>query len=253
MKTNLLPVAISLVCFTSMPHAAFAQEPSPSPLAPTMREVAPGIYEVGKVRLDQKAITVTFPGSVNMTQGLLEYLIVTPEGSTHESLLVTDVPPTDLQFSMLLLGAKGSGPANLGPDAAPPPQIDAKYLKSAPRLKGDTVSIRVRWKAGNDEKTSPVEDWLYNEQTKKTAERGPWVYNGSMFSNGHFLAQIEGAIGALVTNPAALINNPRKGSDNDQIWSVNEKVVPPVNSPLQIIFQLATPPPDPAAPPSQKP
>ena len=69
-------------------------------------------------------------------------------------------------------------------------------------------------------------------------ERGPWTYNGSLFSNGHFMAQVEGAFAALVTYPSALINNPRKGSDNDQIWAVNEKVIPPVKTPLEIAIQL---------------
>lgn len=230
-----------------------AQEPANAPAAPAIREEAPGIYQIGLLHLDQKAMTLTFPGAVNMNQGLLEYLIVTPLGSTHESLLVTDTPPTDIQFAMLLLGAKGSGINTLAADQAPPPQIDAKYLKTAPRLVGDDVLIRVKWKAGSEEKVAPVEDWLINRQTKKTVNRGPWIYNGSMFSNGHFLAQTEGSVGGLVTNPAALINNPRKGNDDDQIWEVNEKAVPPVNAPVQIIIQLLPAAAAPTSSPSKKP
>jgi hypothetical protein len=232
--------------------AGRAEEPGKAPAPPSIREEAPGVYRIGLVRLEQKTMTLTFPGALNMNQGLLEYLIVTPLGSTHESLLVTEAPPTDIQFAMLLLGAKGSGINTPGADQAPPPQIDAKYLKTAPRLVGDDVLIRVKWQAGKEEKEVPVEDWLINDQTKKPVSRGPWVYNGSMFSNGHFLAQTEGSVGALVTNPAALINNPRKGNDDDQIWEVNEKLVPPVNSPVQIIIQLK-PAAAPASTPSKKP
>jgi hypothetical protein len=249
MKMNFSPGAAMIAAYLlagPLPIAG-AQEPAPPPASPTIREEAPGIYQIGLAHLDQKAMTLTFPGVLNMNQGLLEYLIVTPMGSTHESLLVTDAPPTDIQFAMLLLGAKGSGINTPAADQAPPPQIDAKYLKTAPRMVGDDVLIRVKWKAGGEEKTVPVEDWLINLQTKKTVSRGPWIYNGSMFSNGHFLAQTEGSISALVTNPAALINNPRKGNDDDQIWEVNEKAVPPVNSPVQIVIQLT---PAVAAPPS---
>jgi len=233
--------------------AARAQEPAPAPAAPTIREEAPGMYQIGLVHLDQKAMTITFPGALNMNQGLLEYLIVTSLGSTHESLLVTDTPPTDIQFAMLLLGAKGSGSNTPTADQAPPPQIDAKYLKTAPRLVGDDVLIRVKWKAGGEEKVVPVEDWLINLQTKKPVSQGSWIYNGSMFGNGHFLAQTEGSVGALVTNPAALINNPRKGNDDDQIWQVNEKAVPPVNAPVQIIIELKLAPAAPPSSPSKKP
>jgi hypothetical protein len=64
------------------------------------------------------------------------------------------------------------------------------------------------------------------------------IYTGSMFRDGHFLAQSEGAFAALVTYPAALINNPRKGSDDDLVWAVNTKAVPPVDTPVEIIITL---------------
>ena len=215
--------------------ATLAQEPPPA--LPVMRETAPGIFEIGKLHLDQKALTLTFPGTLNMKAGLLEYLLVTPRGSTHESLLVSEVSPNDVHFAMLLLGAKGGGETGGGA----PPQIDAQYLKNAPKMKGDTVLISVKWNDGAAEKTVPVEDWLFNETKKKPIEHGPWTYNGSMFANGHFLALTEGCFVALVTNPSALLNNPRKGNDNDQMWGVNEKAVPPVNTPVEIIVKLVPP------------
>jgi hypothetical protein len=224
-----------LFCAMALLAGARAQNEPPPPATPILREVSPGIYEIGPVRLDQKAHTVTLPGILNMNDGNLEYLLVTNQGSTHESLLESDVSPSDLHFAMLLLGAKGSG-AQSGD--LPPGQIDSKYLKTAPKLKGDNITITVRWKAGDEEKSAPVEDWIINTDTKKTMERGPWVYNGSMFNDGHFLAQLEGAHAALVTYPAALINNPRKGNDNDQIWTVNTKAVPAVKTPVDIVITL---------------
>jgi hypothetical protein len=234
-KLKFLPTLLgALALFT----AAQAQNEPPAP-SPIMREVSPGVYEIGQIRLDQKARTVTFPGELNMNDGNLEYLLVTEQGNVHESLLVSDVTPSDLHFAMLLLGAKGSGEQS---GDLPPAQIDAKFLKTAPKLKGDRISITVRWKVSDVEKSTPVEDWIVNTEAKKPAERGPWIYNGSVFNEGHFLAQIEGAHAALVTYPAALINNPRKGNDNDQIWEVNAKAVPPVKTPVDIVITLLTDP-----------
>jgi hypothetical protein len=230
-KLKLLPI---LLCGVALCTTAHAQNDAP-PASPIMREVSPGIYEIGQIHLDQKARTVTFPGVLNMNDGNIEYLLVTEQGNTHESLLVSDVSPSDRHFAMLLLGAKGSGQHD---GAMPPAQIDSKFLKGIPKLKGDNVSITLRWKTGDAEKSVPAEDLITNTETKKTMERGPWVYNGSMFNDGHFLAQIEGAHAALVTYPAALINNPRKGSDNDQIWMVNTKAVPAVKTPVDIIITL---------------
>jgi hypothetical protein len=229
-----LPSLLFLLCTALLLTVAQAQN-EPPPASPIMREIRPGVYEIGQIRLDQKARTATFPGVLNMNDGNLEYLIVTEQGNTHESLLVSDVTPSDLHFAMLLLGAKGSG-AQSGD--LPPSQIDSKYLKTAPKLKGDDVDITVHWKVGDTEKSAPVEEWLFNTETKKPVTRGPWTYNGSTFNEGHFLAQIEGAHAALVTYPAALINNPRKGNDNDQIWAVNTKAVPPVKTPVEITITL---------------
>ena len=238
MTTNLFPVAIALASLTC---GAVAQNAAPAPSAPpTMHEVAPGIFEIGRIRLDQKALTVSFPGAVNMSRGLLEYLIVTPQGAKHESLLVSDVPPSEIHLAMLLMGAKGSG-EQPGKKTAPPAQIDAEFLRTAPKLNGDSVFITMKWKDGNTEKTGFVEDWLVNERTKKPVEHGPWIYNGSILYEGHFLAQSEGSIGALVTNPVALINNPREGSDDDQVWLVNENAVPAVKTPVEITIRLEKP------------
>ena len=235
-KLKILPLLFCAAALAATGHAQNEITPSASP---AMREVSPGVYEIGELHLDQKARTVTFPGYLNMDDGNLEYLIVTEKGNIHESLLASNVAPNDVHFAMLLLGAKGSGTAT---GEKPPGQIDLNYLKTAPKLKGDNINISVHWKVGEVEKSTPVEDWLINTDTKKTAERGPWVYNGSFFSEGHFMAQIEGAHAALVTYPAALINNPRKGNDNDQIWIVNKKAVPPVKTPVDIVITLLSDP-----------
>ncbi len=203
-----------------------------------MREVSPGIYALGAIRLDQEARTVSFPAVVNKADArdLLEYLLVTSRGPAHESLLVTTVQPADVHFAMLLLGAKGSGAAT---GELPAAQIDAEYLKHAPKLQGDAVEIFVKWKsAAGLEKHARVEGWLLNADTKRPPAQGPWTYNGSLLVEGRFLAQQEGCLAALVVNPGALINNPRKGNDDDRAWAVNAKAIPPLDTPLEVIIQL---------------
>jgi hypothetical protein len=218
----------------------FAQEVETGTFVPAMKEISPGVFQIGKIRLDKAKRTVTFPGKLNMSKDLIEYILVTPEGSTHESLLTAEIQPTDLQFVMLLLDAKGAGLLTPQPDAAPPGQINADYLRSAPKLKGDNVSISVSWKTQDgSEKVVPLEDLVMHPDTRKVAPRGPWVYTGSMFgADGKFLAQQQGCFISVVTNPAALINNPRKGNDDDRIWAVNEKQSPPVGTAVDISIAL---------------
>ena len=207
------------------------------------KEIAPGIFEVGAVRLDRNTGTVTFPAKVNMTDGLLEYLLVSPQGPVHESLFVSDVAPQEVHMAMLLLGAKGMAKQSLGKE---PPRIDAEYLAHAPKLTGDRIFLSVKWtdKAGAEHVTPP-ERWIVHKlftPRKPTqtfpAEDGPWLYTGSYFYENRFIAQVEGAFAAMVTYPGALSNNPRKGSDDDQVWFVKKEAVPPVGTPVEFTIKL---------------
>jgi hypothetical protein len=225
-----------------MAHAADELLPDPAKQPPAIQEISPGVLQIGKVLLEKESRTVTFPGVLNMAEGSLEYLLVTPQGSTHESLLVSEAQPNDLHLAMLLLGAKGAGISTPAAEDAPPAQIDAEYLKTAPKLTGDAIHLTVKWKAKDGvEKTARVEEWLLMTNSKKAPAAGPWIYTGSMFRENHFLAQSEGIFAALVTNPSALINNPRAGNDNDQLWEVNSKVVPARDTSLLISIKLETP------------
>lgn len=238
MKFTLLAFLTSLLGLVSVQ----AQEPPAA--SPPIREVSPGIFEIGQIRLDQKARTVTFPVTVNKAakDDLLEYLLVNADGPTHESLLLTTVVPTDLHFAMLLLGASGAGDSAGKPEELGGGQINSEFLKHAPKLTGDAIQISAKWKAADGaEKSTPIEDWIFNLQSGKPMERGPWLYTGSSFLERKFRAQIEGTFGALVTYPPALINNPRKGNDQDDIWAVNAKAVPPVDTALQLIISLEAP------------
>lgn len=209
------------------------------------KNTGPGLYEIGDVKLDQNKRTVTFPAKVNMVDGLVEYYMVRPEGSVHESVLVSDVQPQEVHMAMTLLGAKGMVPDK---DTAQkgPARIDADYLAKAPKITGDNISMTVTWKdPAGAEKTAPAETWMVRRVAvaKKpakniAAEEGPWLYNGSLFFENRFLAQTEGVFISVVTYPSALINNPRKGSNDDHQWFVNTASIPPKDTPVTFTIQL---------------
>jgi hypothetical protein len=238
-RLNTLHLFVSaFVAFTAVSGAQESGSMDPG----VIKEVSPGIYQLGQLRIDKEKNTISFPGKINMSNGVLEYLLVGPQGSTHESLLVTDVPVSDVHTAMLLIGAKGAGLHAPSPEQQPPGQITDEYLKTAPELKGDRIFINVKWQGKEGEKEVPAEDLIVRSTTKKPAERGPWLYNGSMFgADGKFLAQQEQAFAALLTYPVALMNNPRKAQENDNLWEVNEKSVPPVETPVQISIRLDNP------------
>jgi hypothetical protein len=226
--------------FLLVAATAVAQEAAPFQ-AP--KEVAPGVFAIGSVRLDKNARTVTIPSKINMVDGLVEYFCVTPNGSTHESVLVSDAGPQNVHMGMLLLGAKGVAPKE-GQRA--PGQIDAEFLAKLPKLTGDRVTLSVKWKdAEGKEQTSPAERWVMqrilsrNKPAKENAMKdGPWLYNGSYVVEGRFAAQSEGVYVAVNTMPSALVNNPRPGANDDKMWFANKPALPPVGTPVDFTIKL---------------
>ena len=222
------PLLILIGCLLGGVSLA-AQDASPAPSA-----VPPPVH-LGKVQVDAQKRRVSFPAMFNMTEGMLEYVLVGSQGKTHESLLRTEVEPAQLHAAMLLLGVK-TGERH--PGDPPPSAIDADYLRTAPALKGDPITILLRWDADGKTTMCRAEECIYNLETKAAATPGDWTYNGSMFDENQFLAQQEKSFVALVTDPAALANNPRPGHDNDQVWSVAKEKVPAKDTPVEVILEI---------------
>lgn len=200
-------------------------KPTDSPTNFPLKQVGPELYELGGVRLDKRQKAVSFPAMLNMREALVEYLVVTSSGKTHESLLRTDIQPYHLHLALLLLGVKGAGTNSFPENALRP-------------IPGDKVNIEVSWNADGKKKRYRAEELVYNRQTKSAMSRGSWVYNGSQMVEGIFVAQQDGSLISLVTDPDALINNPRPGRDDDDNWQVNSIALPPVNSPVQVTITV---------------
>ena len=192
----------------------------------SLKPVGPGLFELGKVRLDKNNRTVSFPAVLNLSPGLIEYVVVTETGKIHESLFRTEAEPFQIHTAMLLLGAKGAG-TNRFPEQANQP------------LPGNKVTIEVTWRMeGGARQNRRAEELVYNQQTKSTMSRGPWIYNGSRMFDGTFVAQQDGSIVSLIEDPDALINNPRLGRESDEIWEVKTNGLPPLNSPVEIKIKV---------------
>jgi hypothetical protein len=52
------------------------------------------------------------------------------------------------------------------------------------------------------------------------------------------MAQREGSIVSLIADPNALVNNPRKDRENDELWILNREAIPAVGTPVQVTFTL---------------
>jgi hypothetical protein len=202
--------------------------------APIM-DLGEGRMQIGAVILDTRQKSLTFPALVNMTTGLVEYAIVTTRGKVHESLLRTDAEPYHIHTAMLLLGAKPS--TNLESAAF----FDPKRQIPGERLKVEVLFPPQIVPAVEGGKPQPIETFLAAAKSKKQIQPGEipnWIYNGSYFSDGTFLAQREGSIVSLIADPSALVNNPRPDRQDDELWILHTPAIPPVHTPAQVKFSV---------------
>jgi hypothetical protein len=235
----LLPLLVSgLVCSAAQP-----EKPALMTTNSLVREIAPAVFQIGSVRLDKQQRTVSFPASLNMSEGLIEYLIVTASGKTHESLLRTDVEPYHVHLAMLLLGAKGAPaqPLTNAPTGGP---IKGDQLTGGPPppLRGEPVSLEIRWQAGGAEKFFRAEELVLDLKKESPMSRGVFTFNGSRLWEGRFIAQRDGSIVSLITDEDALFNNPRPGREDDSNWQIITKDLPPRGTPVQVTIRLETKP-----------
>jgi len=216
--TNLMVSCIA----TTIPAAGLAPAQTNSPV---VREVAPGVFEIGKVRLNKRQSTVTFPVAVNMRTGVVEYLLVTNNGKTHESIFKTDTEPYQVQLAMLLLGAKGRGTNAFPQDTKLPPPGDLLRIELVCTNAGKSVRIR-------------VEDFVFDKDARKRMKHLNWIYNGSFIDSDGFAAQQTGSIISLIDDPEALINNPLPKRDDDENWLIEESAVRQMRGPAEITLSF---------------
>jgi len=205
-----------------------AAPPTPS-LAPTNlhpKFIGPGVLELGLVRLDKNRRSATIPAFVNLKEGVVEYLLVTSGGKTHESVLRTDAEPHHIHVAMLLLGARGAGTNELSADPAL-------------GLPGDAVTIEIVWKKGAKERRARAESLVLDRKRKTAMAKGDWIYTGSRLREDGFAAQADGSIISLITDVDALVNNPRPGREDDDRWLSKAKGLPEFNEPIQVVITLS--------------
>lgn len=224
-------VFVTLACLCSQAEEPSAPRPDPTRSAGSgftnapLKQIRPGVFELGQVRLDKDNRTVSFPASVNLREGNIEYVVVTATGKTHESLLRTTAEPFHIHLAFLLLGAKGAGTNALPEDPAR-------------QLPGDKAEIEFNCHAEGKLRSFRAEEFVQDRKASRPARRGEWIYTGSRLREDGFAAQLDGSIVSLITDSDALINNPRPGREDDDNWLVRTNELPPLHAPVEVTIKL---------------
>ena len=67
---------------------------------------------------------------------------------------------------------------------------------------------------------------------------GPFTFTGSRLWQGKFVAQTDGSLIAIITDPDAVFNNPRPNRDADDTWVVHQQGVPPLDTVVEVSITL---------------
>lgn len=244
----LLPVFATLALAQDQspvePKSLPAPDQAMDPVTPSVKKLDATRYQIGEVLFDQKTREIRFPTQVNMTEGLLEFLVVHQNGKVHESLLSTDVSPTQLNLAFSLLRYSPSKelyplPNATGGTSDKYPEVPAS-VKAAAR-----VTIEVEWSDGGKIRRVPVNEWIQHAVKTTAMPAGPWIYGGSDFHEGKFVAETAGDIVAIFLSMAALVNYPGEDYEDDTVWTPFPKRVPPEGTKVTVIiapYQTTKPP-----------
>ena len=192
--------------------------PAATPEAGTRSSTDPWVT-LGSVRVNSETRSMLVTGWVNQVFGLVELLACGPGGKTHESVFVLEASPVDFQAGLLLLGIKpGTPPRDVGEGQPKGPELD----------------IWVDWKDGAKNRRERAERFIVDIRNQKPLPATPWIFTGSVFEDGKFMALAEESLIATYWDPWAIINIPLPCGADDTLLVVNTNAVPPLNTPIQM-------------------
>ncbi|RPJ33881.1 MAG: hypothetical protein EHM17_08695 [Verrucomicrobiaceae bacterium] len=212
-----------------------APDQAMEPVKPAIEKLDDTRLRIGGVTFDRKTREIRFPARVNMTEGLLEFIVVHQNGKIHESLLVTDISPTHLNLAFTLLRYPASHelyplPNDSGGSSGEFPQVPDEVKNGA------RIAIDVEWNDGAKTRRLPINDWIQHAVKTTAMPQGPWVYGGSFVYDGHYSPETSGDIAAIFIAPSALINYPGEDNRDDTVWIPFPKRVPEVETNVTVII-----------------
>jgi hypothetical protein len=207
---------------TDFIHPEVTGELPEATAGPNIEALGNDRFRIGALTLDRARREIRFSGSIARTEGPMEYLLCASGGKLYESVLGTDVDPYHLQLALLLIGLE--------------PRNNLERQGDLRHAQGDPVLIRVEWE-GDDARTSHrAEELLWSMTGERAMEPTHWVFTGSTFVDGTFAASLDRSIVAVFNDPAAIVNNPLQSAQDDTSFVPNQTVLPPVDTPVEIIM-----------------
>ncbi len=188
--------------------------------------------KVGNVMLDRQKRRIEIPAKINMTKGILEYIAVGKQGKLHEAVLELMAVPSHIHLALILCGFIESEYSE------PDPKTYRRTLKKT----GSLLEIYVEWTPENYPKQRlPIEAWLFDRKSKKSAPQHLYMFKGSSFWQGRYVADMEKSVIALIEDMSAVLipisnqGNPYRGGDLG--FEVYTDAIPPAGTSVTLVLE----------------
>ena len=184
-----------------LPSPQIPLEDIPTTAAPVSK-LGPGLFRIGEIKVDTTKHEASAPGKVNAVQ-ILEFVANTRGGmKAYESALTIDTSAVTFNAAMLMIG--------LDKDHS---RVPTRHFDPVPP-EGDRVALWIDWTRDGAPVRTPVEQLLFDSESRQPVPASEWVYTGSVFlpepptpRSTRYLADIDGVLIGFVHSPAPIIEN----------------------------------------------
>jgi len=229
---------LALLGFALTAPEAHVAAPAQDPAATSADEELTNLLAAEGIHLDRASGAVALRAQVLVTNELLEYLLVTRRGATHESLLMTEITPSLLNAALFALGLEPG--TNMG--FSPAADGESELVLPA----GDGVLPYVAWQEAGELYVYRVEDVLCDLAAERSMRRHRWVFLGSGFKTytaergEEFVADVEGNLInlAFFSEGSTLATSALPECLDQTIWGANDWLLPPRGE--EVLLILAT-------------
>lgn len=195
------------------------EEPKPQKQSFRPPQEKPKLYPngditLGKITLHKKRGEIRFPARLAVRSGTLEFLISTYRGALHETLLVADISPYQLQIMLYLMGADDKKPAKMK------------------GKNGSLINIDLEWKEQGKTHKIPVETLVRDARTDFVMARKGFYFVGTSFVDNIPQAEGAGNVVCLYSRPDTVLDVADEQSHLDTLFYGNEDRHRPVSNQL---------------------
>ena len=199
--------------------------------------------------VDLEAGWCALPAAVEITEDLLEYVLVGPGGAGHESLFSTPVRASVLNTALLALGVERGTNASWSLKDPPPSAEQLAAGVSAYDVRtpaGDGFYLYAGWSEDGETYFFRVEDLLRNFASGRSMRRHAWVYLGSTLvpdpanpaEQQIFAADVYRNLVnvSFFSEGYTLVTGALEECLLQTIWAANAWLVPPRGSSVRFFF-----------------